>query len=134
MFDDAEKKIARLIAESTTSGESKSGLGKIKVKGSGNIVALGDVTVTINVLPEKTRCKTSLSAQRADTACASPLIEAERIMKRCSDLGDPSLFLPFIRAVFGADRLEMLSSSEMVRLQNWLGLEISGRPFQSYDN
>jgi hypothetical protein len=128
MSEDAEKKIARLMRESTTSGESSSGQSKTRVWGSGNLVALGAINVTINLH----------AAAQLSTTPTAPSIppptptkdEGDRtldrarknIRQKCADLGDPHLYQPFILSLFKTDRLEDLSRGELDRLEWWLGL------------
>lgn len=128
MFDDAEKKIARLMRESTTSGESKSGLGKIRVKGKGNLVALGAINVTINLhaaahgSTDAVVQVNSSPSQVADNTSRTLHLSRELIRQRCDELGDPDLYKPFISSLFKTDQLEALSRRELGRLECWLGL------------
>lgn len=126
MFDDAEKKIARLMAESTTSGESKADLGKIKVKGQGHFIALGEVNVTINVHQMRFE-EGQTPAPAVPMAKVNPTEEAleyirQTILTKCEELGDPLLYRPFILSLFKTDRLEDLASAQLARLECWLGI------------
>ena len=123
MFDDAEKKIARLMRESTTSGESKSGLGKIKVKGRGNIVAMGDINLSIFISAghDKMSDKTVAVATEAKEVMTHTA-RSEAIIQKCREIGDANLFRPFIKAAYGAEKLEDMAASDLERLEWWLGI------------
>lgn len=125
MFDDAEKKIARLMAESTTPGESAATLGKIKVSGSRNFVAFGDVNVTINV--HHVAAREGTASPPLPPVLVLPnqaAIDRARqlISTKCEELGDPLLYQPFIKALFKADQLEALGLAQLARVEWWLGL------------
>lgn len=123
MFDDAEKKIARLMAENTTSGESRSGLGTIKLKGQGNMLAMGDINLTVHItsnLPPTSIVEQLVAAAPALILETGP--QREAILAKCREIGDPDLYRPFIKAAYGATRLEDLAAADLGRLEWWLGL------------
>lgn len=125
MIEDAEKKIARLMRESTTSGESRQGGCKIKVRSRGSFVAKGDVTLTINIHQINIidgEAKVPLPTTPTPSGQATPDHFRKLIGERCTELGDPLLYQPFIKALFKADRLDVLGASQLARVGRWLGL------------